>query len=117
MNLARIKASERKNFRERLPFLGTSMNKGKEEEPGQGSSGPHGALEVAKLARLEPVQHKLEGPVANSGTPRERVVHGGAEIFVLLGLPGRGPMCHDAKRSQMGRPRIYQMWVEVRPAA
>src|SRR3712207_7314285 len=35
------------------------------------------ASEVAELARLEPVQHQLEGLWANSGTPRERMLHGG----------------------------------------
>src|ERR671912_1728031 len=32
------------------------VNKSKKKERGQDSTGPHGALEVAELARLEPVQ-------------------------------------------------------------
>ena len=49
--------------------------------PAQDSTGPHGALlprsrtpifsEVAELARLEPLQHQLEGLGANSGGPEK----------------------------------------------
>src|SRR5215207_6131910 len=70
----------------RLP--GSWVNKGKKRKgSGQDSAGPHSALlsrlrtlrpsEVAELARLEPLQHQLEGLRANSGSPRERMVHGG----------------------------------------
>ena len=68
--------------------LGTWVNKGKKRKgPGQDSTGPHGALlprsrtplfsEVAELARLEPVQHQLEGLGANSSGAGEGMVHGG----------------------------------------
>jgi hypothetical protein len=62
----------------RTPPLGSSLNKGKKRKgPGPDSTDPHGALEVAKLARFEPLQHQLEGLGANSGSPSERMVHGG----------------------------------------
>jgi hypothetical protein len=71
----------------RMSMSTTLVNKGRKQRPAQDSTGPRGALlsrsrspifsEVAELARLEPVQHQLEGLGANSSGAGEGMVHGG----------------------------------------
>jgi hypothetical protein len=61
--------------------LGNWVNKGERKGPGQDSPGPQGALlprsrtpifsEVAELARLEPVQHHLEGLGPTRAAPKK----------------------------------------------
>jgi hypothetical protein len=72
----------------RILLLGTPVNKARRKGPAQDSTAPHGALlprsrtpifsesEVAELARLEPLEHQLEGLGANSSGAGEGMVHG-----------------------------------------